>query len=334
MPTNDDDALVTSRGDRGRDAKSPSQIPFAGWKDILRRTWRQLGRDNVSIVAAGVAFYAVLSIFPLLGAAVATYGLLMDRATAEEHISRLYELVPGEAADTLAARVEALVATDGRTLGTGLLLSLGFALFSGSRGIDALLTGIHIAYDENRKRPWWSQRLLALGLTVVGVFGGVLMLFLVAGAPSLFGWLHLGGTKRLLGESLRFVLLIGGMTVGLAVLYRYGPKRSNARWRWLSPGALLGSVLWLLFSYGFSFYVSTWGNYENTYGAIGGVIVLMIWFYVSAFAVLLGAEVDAELEAQTLRDTTTGEPEPMGERGAIKADTFGEAAADPSTFDD
>ena len=335
MPTDaDEDALVTSRGDRGRDATRPAQIPLAGWRDVLRRTWRQLGRDNVSIVAAGVAFYAVLSVFPLLGAAVATYGLITDRATAQDHISRLYELVPGEAAETLAERVQALVATDGQTLGTGLLVSLGFALFSGSRGVDALLTGIHIAYDEKRKRTWWSQRLLALGLTVVGVFGGVLMLFLVAGAPSLFGWLHLGGTKRIIGEVLRFVMLIGGMTFALAVLYRYGPKRSNARWRWLTPGAFLGSVLWLVFSYGFSFYVSIWGDYENTYGAIGGVIVLMVWFYVSAFAVLLGAEVDAELEAQTLRDTTSGEPEPMGERGAVKADTFGEAAADPSTYED
>lgn len=337
MPTerpDDADALVTSRGDRGRDAKRPSGIPLAGWKDVLRRTWRQIGKDNVSIVAAGVAFYAMVSIFPLLGAAVATYGLITDRATAEEHISRLYELVPGQAAETLAERVEALVAADGDTLGAGLLLSLGFAIFSGSRGVDALLTGIHIAYDERRQRAWWSQRLLALVLTIVGVVGGILMLFLVAGVPSVFSWLHLGGTKRIIGEILRFAFLIGGMSFALAVLYRYGPKRHNARWRWLSPGAFIGSILWLAFSYGFSFYVSTWGDYESTYGALGGVIVLMLWLYVSAFAVLLGAEVDAELEAQTLRDTTVGEAQPMGERGAVKADTFGAAAANPSTYDD
>ncbi len=276
----------------------------------------------------------MVSIFPLLGVAVAAYGLLTTRITAEAHIARLYEYMPGEAAETLAHRVESLVATDGETLGVGLVFSLGFALFSGSRGIDALFTGIHIAYDEKRRRPWWQQRLLAFGLTVVGILGGMLMLFLVAVAPSLFQWLDLGGATRVIGEGLRFVLLLSGMSFALAVFYRYGPKRSNARWRWLSPGAFAGSVLWLLFSYGFSFYVSRWGSYEATYGAIGGVIVLMVWLYISAFAVLLGAELDAELEAQTLEDTTEGGDQPMGERGAVKADTFGEAKADPSTFED
>lgn len=329
----DDSDLVTSRGDRGRDAGDPREIPWAGYKDVLRRTWRELGRDNVSVVAAGVAFYAMVSIFPLLGVAVAAYGLLATRETAKEHIGRLYEYMPGEAAATLAERVETLVETDGRTLGTGLLLSLGFALFSGSRGIDALFTGIHIAYDEKRSRPWWAQRLLALGLTILGVFGGMFMLFLVAGAPSLFSWLDLGGVKRIIGEILRFALLLSGMTVGLSILYRYGPKRRNARWRWLTPGAFASSLLWLGVSYGFSFYVSQWGRYEATYGAIGGVIVLMIWLYISAFAVLLGAELDAELEAQTLEDTTVGPERPLGERGAVKADVFGETKADPSTFD-
>jgi len=333
-PEDDVRHLVTSRGDRGRDAWRPWHIPWRGWKDILRRTYEAIGRDNVSIVSAGVAFYAVLSVFPLLGAAVAAYGLLASRATAEEHIARLYEFMPGEAAETLARRVEALVATDGEALGAGLLLSLGIALFSGSRGIDALFTGIHIAYDEQRKRAWWKQRLMALVLTIVGILGGMLMLFLVAIVPSLFSWLHLGGAKRIVGEALRFGALLSGMSVALAALYRYGPKRSNARWRWLSPGAFVGSVLWLLFSYGFSFYVSRWGSYEATYGAIGGVIVLMVWLFISAFAVLLGAELDAELESQTLRDTTVGGKQPMGERGAVKADTFGAAKADPTTFEE
>jgi membrane protein len=329
----DPDALVTSRGDRGRDARWPRQLSWAGWKDVLRRVFGQIDRDNVSIVAAGVAFYAMVSIFPLLGAAVATYGLVASRATAEAHIARLYEFMPGEAAETLARRVESLVATDGETLGAGLLFSLGFALFSGSRGIDALFTGIHIAYDEKRRRAWWAQRLLALGLTVVGILGGMLMLFLVAVVPPLFEWLHLGGVMRILGEVLRFLVLLSGMSFALAVLYRYGPKRTNARWRWLSPGAFIGSVLWLIFSYGFSFYVTHWGDYEATYGAIGGVIVLMIWLYISAFAVLLGAEIDAELEHQTFRDTTVGRSQPIGERGAVKADTLGVAKAAPSSFE-
>lgn len=333
-PTPDSDPLVTSRGDRGRDARRPWRIPWRGWKDIFRRTWDAIDRDNVSIVSAGVAFYAMVSIFPLLGAAVATYGLLATRSVAEEHIARLYEFMPGEAAETLARRVQSLVAADGDTLSIGLIFSLGFALFSGSRGIDGLFTGIHIAYDEKRRRAWWAQRLLAFGLTILAILGGMLMLFLVAVVPSLFEWLHLGGAKRIIGEGLRFFALLAGMSFALAVLYRYGPKRSNARWRWLSPGAFIGSVLWLLFSYGFSFYVARWGSYEATYGAIGGVIVLMIWLYISAFAVLLGAELDAEIEAQTLEDTTVGGDQPMGERGAVKADTFGETAADPSTFDD
>lgn len=330
----DSDDLVTPHGDHGRDARRPWEIPWAGWKDVLRRSFKQIGRDNITIVAAGVAFYAMVSVFPLLGAAVAAYGLVATRHTAKEHISRLYEYMPGDAAETLARRVESLVDTDGETLGASLLLSLGFALFSGSRGIDALFTGMHIAYDEKRQRSWWKQRLLAFGLTIVGIFAGMLMLFLVAFVPTLFEWLNLGGGKRIIGETLRFVALLVGMSLGLAVLYRYGPKRSNARWRWLSPGAFIGSVLWLAFSYGFSFYVAHWGDYEATYGAIGGVIVLMIWLYISAFAVLLGAEIDAELEHQTFRDTTVGEPEPLGERGAVKADTIGKIKDDESSFEE
>ena len=326
--------VITSRPGRGRNARRPRHIPWKGWKDILRRTYDELGDDNLGVVAAGVAFYTMLSIFPLLGAAVATYGLFTDRVTAEEHISRLYTYLPDSAASTISERVHTLVETDGRTLSFGLFTSLFFALFSGSRGVDALFTGIHIAYDEQRSRPWWQQRLLAAGLTILGFFGGILSLFLVAGAPSLFDWLHLGGAKRIVGEIFRFVLLLAGMSVGLAVLYRYGPKRARAKWRWLAPGAVGASVLWLLGSYGFSFYVARWGSYQSSYGAVGGVVVLMIWMWISAFAVLLGAELNAEVEAQTRYDTTEGSAKPMGSRNAVKADVLGTLAADSSSFDE
>ena len=315
--------LVHSRMHRGRDARRPRDIPWAGWKDILKRTYEEVGNDSLSVIAAGVAFYAMLAIFPLLGAAVATYGLLADRAVAADHIARLYEYMPPSAASLISERVHSLVETDGKTLGAGLLLSLGFALFSGSRGMDALFDGVHIAYDESRARTWWKQRLLAFALTVAAVAGGIISFFLVAAMPSVFEYLRFGGAGRLLAEVIRFCALTFGIVFGLAALYRYGPKRKRAKWRWLFPGAVTGAALWLLGSYGFSFYASRWGSYDESYGAIGGVIVLMLWLWISAFAVLLGAEFNAEVEAQTAVDTTVSGEQPLGERNAVKADVIG-----------
>jgi membrane protein len=313
---------MASTAERGRQASRPTEIPKAGWRDILMRVKSEISDDHVSISAAGVAFYGLLAIFPALAALIGIAGLMLDPQTVESQLSQASSILPPEAAAIVQDQARKLAQNSGgatfAAIG-GLLL----ALYSASSGIRTLMEAMNIAYDEEEKRGFVRLYATALALTLVLIVGVVIALCAMVVLPALLGSLGLGGVFQALLTYGRWPVLALMMIFGLAVIYRYGPSRENARWRWITPGSVVATVLWLIASILFSLYVRNFGSYTETYGALGGVIILLMWFWLSAFVVLLGAELNAEMEHQTEQDTTTGPDRPMGERGAQMADTVG-----------
>jgi len=322
------DQTSTARPDhdpaRGHQAHRPRDIPRAGWGDILRRTRAEAGNDNLSIVSAGVAFYLLLSLVPALAAVISIYGLVADPATVETQINALGELLPSQAQELIAGQLERIASGSQAGLGLGAVLGLLLTLWSTAKGMKALIVALNISYDEHESRGFIKLNLVALGLTVLCVLIGLLALSAIIVLPALLGNLGLGEMVRGWINWLRWPVLALALMVGLSVVYRYAPDRSRPRWRWVSWGAVLATVLWLLASAGFSLYVRYFGSYNETYGSLGAVVVLMMWFFISAYIVLLGAELNAESEHQTARDSTAGGDQPMGERGAHVADTVAE----------
>ena len=314
---------VTATGNRGREADRPRDIPKAGWRDIAMRVKDEMAADHVSVVAAGTAFFGLLAVFPAIAAIISVAGLLLDPATVTEQLARLSEMLPQEAASILTDQARK-VASGGAAVGLAAILGIAFALYGASKGVKTLMEGMNIAYDEEEDRGFVALNLVALGLTLLMIFGIVAAIAATVAVPALIGRLGFPDTVRTLIDWGRWPALAVLTMLGLAALYRFGPSRADARWRWITPGALAATVLWLVGSAAFSIYVRNFGSYNETYGAIGGVIILLTWFWLSAFIVLMGAELNSEMEHQTRRDTTTGRPAPRGERGAVKADTVGE----------
>jgi membrane protein len=308
-------------GGRGEFAGSPQQIPPRGWWQVLRRGMKSGKEDNVSILAAGVAFFGFLSIFPALIAALTLYGLVADPRTVARQASQLSSGLPKSAGSIISNQLTSVASAGGGALSIGLIVSLLAALWSTSSGVSNLMSAINVAYDERETRKFVKLRVTALALTVALIVLALLDLALVAVVPIVFSNLGLGPAGRIIGEIVRWVLLIVLFGLALALLYRVGSDRASPRWRWVSPGAVLATLLWIVASVAFSIYVNFFGNYNKTYGALAGVVVLMLWMYLSSYLILLGAEINAESERQTVRDTTTGPPRPEGARGAVSADT-------------
>ena len=308
---------------RGRQADRPSEIPRSGWRDVLLRTRDQISDDHVSMVAGGVAFYGLLALFPGIAAMIAIWGLLFDPQQVERQIAGMSGLLPQDAA--------AIVTDQARTVaagGTGFsLAAIGgilFALYSASKGMKALIEGLNIVYDEEEERGFLKLNLLALALTLAVIVAMLAALGLIVVAPALLGSLGFGALVQTVVDLLRWPVLFVGAMLVLAALYRYAPSRAAPRWRWVSWGAAIATAVWLIGSIGFSVYVSNFASYNETYGSIGAVIILLMWFWLSAFIVLLGAELNGEMEHQTERDSTTGPAQPLGERGAYVADHVAE----------
>lgn len=308
----------------GRHADSPGQIPWAGWKMTLKRTWAESSRDNVGVVAAGVAFLCLLAIFPALTATFSIYGLVSDPQHIEQQIESLSAALPQQARDLLVSQMRELAGQAGGALSFGLILSLGIALWSAAAGVKALMTALNIVYDEEEKRGFITFTLTALVLTVGLILLLIVTLSLVVVIPAIIGFLGLGPTVETLVQLLRWPLLALALAFALAVLYRYAPDRARPAWRWVSWGSGVATILWIIGSIAFSIYIGNFADYNATYGSMGAVIVLLLWLYLGAYAILLGAELDAELEHQTARDTTTGPEKPMGRRGAYVADNVAE----------
>jgi membrane protein len=267
-----------------------------GWWTILTNFWARLDRDHVSIMAAGIAFYALLSIFPGMSALISIYGLVADPATIETQLNSLSGVLPQEALKLLSDQLHTLVAAPRDKLGLGLVVSLLIALWSATSGTGSLMQALTVAYEERENRGILSFYGRAIVLTIgVGVFA-LLSLFLIAGIPAVIGLLPLSELWRDRISLIRWPLLAILAVAALGVLYRYGPARRNPCWHCLSGGTMAAAVLWLVGSAGFSFYVARFSSYDKTYGSLGAVVILLMWFYVTAYIILAGAELNAEIE--------------------------------------
>lgn len=305
----------------GSDADTPAQLGKQGWKMVVKRAWKETKDDNVPLLAAGVAFYAFLALFPGIIAMVTLYGLVADPATVQEQIEGLSRALPPETATLMADQLREITSTDSSSLGIGLVVSLLAALFSASGGVQNMMKAINLAYDEQETRGFVKLRGTALLLTLGAVVFLVVSIGLVAVTPVVLDRLPLGIVGEALGHVARWVALVVFAVVALAVLYRYAPDRDNAKLVWVGVGSVAATVLWVVGSAGFSLYVSNFGKYGKTYGALAGVVVLLLWLFLTSYIVLFGAEVNAEAERQTAKDTTQGPEKPMGERRAVAADS-------------
>ncbi|GAB2671129.1 YihY/virulence factor BrkB family protein [Kribbella swartbergensis] len=306
----------------GGEAETPRQIPAAGWWQVLKRAWQEAKADQVPLLAAGVAFFGFLSLFPGIVAAVLAYGLIADPAQIRTQAEDLAQAMPASGRDLLLQQIDALTSAPGRSLGIGVAIAVATALWSASGGVGYLITAVNLAYDEEESRGFVRRKLLALGMTL-GAIVFVLVAVALFAAGAAIGD-DLPGPVRVALEAARLVLAVVLITVVLAVVYRVAPSRDAPRIRWVSIGAAVAMVIWLVASVGFSIYVETFGNYAKTYGSLAAVVILMLWLWLTAYAVLLGAEINAESEQQTARDTTKGEPRPLGQRDAVKADSVPE----------
>jgi membrane protein len=313
-------------GGYGRHAEAPHQITAAGWRDILKRVFADISRDNISLMAAGVAFYALLSLAPAFTALVALYGLAFDTSQVQAQVASMEGFMPQEARTLIASQLTTIVQASSSKLGVGLVVSLAIALWSANSGTSALMSALNVAYAEREKRSLLRYYGSALLLTFALILFGIVSLVLVAIIPAAIGLLPLGDFGTTLVDWVRWPVLILLFSVGLSIIYRYAPSRNEPRWSWVSWGAVAATILWIIGSALFSLYVGKFASYNRTYGSLGTVVVLLMWFWVSAFAVLLGAELNAEMEHQTARDTTDRPAKPMGQRGAYVADTVARRA--------
>jgi membrane protein len=305
---------------RGREAAAPQQIPKRGWKEILLRVKDRVSRENISIIAAGVAFYAFLAIPSALTALVTLYGLVFDPSDVQRQLASMSGVMPGAALDLIGKQLATITAAPRATLGVSFIVALLVAIWGARSGMSTMITALNIAYEEEEKRGFLRFQAATFALTAGAIVFAVVTLALIAVLPAIIGVLPLGNAGKTLASVVRWPILLALVVLGLATIYRYAPSRREPKWRWASWGAAVATVLWIIGSALFSVYVGQFASYNKTYGSLGGVVVLMMWLYLSAFAVLLGAELNAEMERQTARDTTKGPEKPMGRRGAVVAD--------------
>ena len=302
-------------------ARNPLEIPARDWRPILLRTVREFSDDQIPAVAAGVTFFGLLSLFPALGAFASLYGLFADVGDARRQIASLAGLLPGGALTVIGDQMTRLAGADHGRLGLAFLISLILSLWASNAGIKALIAGLNVAYEEKERRRFIGLNLVTLSFTVGAIAFTVLAMAAVAAVPQT---LSLLGIPGLIGLSvLRWPAMLLVMIGLLSLLYRYGPCREHARWRWISPGSVAASIGWMAMSLGFSWYVANFGHYDRTYGSLGAIVGFMTWIWLSLIVVLFGAELNAEIESQTSVDTTTGLARPMGARGAAVADRKG-----------
>jgi len=307
---------------RGQNADTPQQFPLLGWWDILQRTVKNMLDDNLSLIAAGVGFYFLLAVFPMMAALISAYGLLVSPAELQQHLSLLIGIIPEQSRELIQNHVSLIMDKSETALGTSALISSLFAVWSASKGAQAMITASNIAYKQKQKRGFVMMVILRFSLTLGAVLILALALFSIALMPMLFSYIGLKNYSALLVQWLTWPFLAVLFNLALAAFYRYGPHRHLAKWRWVTPGSVVASVLWIIFSFGFSFYLSQFAEYDKTYGSLGSVVVLLMWFYLTAYIILLGAEFNAAMEHQTNRDSTRGRNKAMGQRGAYVADTI------------
>jgi membrane protein len=308
---------------RGRRADRPSQIPRRGWFDIGWRIWQNIGDNRIMLVAAGATFYLLLALFPALAAFVSLYGIVADPVTVADHVAYLGALLPSGGLEIIESQLDALATQDASALSIGFLIGLCIALWSANNGIKTMFDALNIVYREREKRSFLMLNAKSALFTLGGILIGIVLIVSVGVIPAVIAFLQLGDYVDFLMASLRWPVMLVFIITGILLLYRYGPSRRRAKWRWLVPGALLATFVWLATSAAFSFYLQNFADYNATYGSLGAVIGFMTWTWISVIILLVGAQLNAEIEHQTANDTTVGGDKPLGERGAFMADNVG-----------
>lgn len=307
---------------RGRAARHPGAIPLLGWRDILWRTGREISVDKLPAVAGGVTFYTLLALIPAIGAFVSLYGLFADVAEVEKQLRGMASVFPPSVIQIVGEQMTRLAQQNGGKLGIAFVISLLLSVWSANASMRALFDGLNVAYDEDEKRPLAPRILMTYAFTLCAlVYAAVLAGILIA-TPIALKVARLSVLEDLLAP-VRWLTVLAMTAFAFAVLYRFAPSRSRARWRWVWIGATSAAAAWLVGSLGFSLYVTNIAHYDATYGPLGAVIAFMVWVWFSIMAILVGAELNAEIEHQTAVDSTTGPEQPMGARGAAMADTVG-----------
>jgi membrane protein len=310
---------------RGRHATAPWRIPWTGWKDIFWRTYQQINDDRLLAVAAGVVFYGLLALFPGITALVSLYGLFASPSTMNDHLSSMAGLLPAGGFQIFQDQVNRLSAKGGGTLSFGFIFGLGLALWSANAGMKAIMDALNVVYDEKEKRGFIKLNLVSLAFTLAAIASVLVAIGAVVVLPLLLNYVGLSNVSEILLRIVRWPVLLVLIIIGLAVLYRFGPSRREARWQWLSVGSVFAAVAWLASSALLSWYLANFANYDATYGSLGAAIGLMMWMWISSIVILFGAELNSEIEHQTAHDSTVNGEKPLGGRGAAMADTVGAA---------
>ena len=307
--------------DRGHHARSPAEMPAVAWKDIAKRTYKRTWDDNVALVSAGVAFYSFFALLSLLGLIVLAYGVFADPRTVIDQMRTLTSILPADVVTLIGNQLLTAVHSSQETKGFGILLAVLVAIYGGTNGAASVITALNIAYEEKEKRSLVRFYLLAAGMTLSAL---LLVLCAIAGTAAV-AYLqhflpHASDAAVIAGKVAGYALLVFLAAAVAATLYRFGPSREDAQWKWITPGSVFAAVTWLLLTFLFGFWVAHFTNYLASYGSLGAVVALLTWMYLSAYAFVFGAELNSEIEHQTAKDSTTGSPVPMGERGAWAAD--------------
>lgn len=307
----------------GSQSAHPWEHPWPAWRAILIRVYTMVGYHNLTLMAAGVAFYSFLSFVPLLGAIVMTYGLIADPSTVSRHMETIFELVPADAARLISDQLIAVVTTASSQAGFGLAVALLLSIYGAMRAASAIIQALNVIYEEEDERNIITTTLLSAMITVAAIFAALVGI----ASAGVLTWIRnqtefLGTVGAVLIQGATWLVAGAIASAAIAFAYRYGPDRARARWRWLSVGSVAATILWLVATVLFGVYAANFANYNATYGALGAVVVLLMWLFVSSLAILIGAEINAEAERQTAIDSTVGHPRPMGRRGARLADTL------------
>lgn len=313
-------AYQTSLEKGGESVRSPGEFSWSGWKAIFLRLYHEITTDRVLMIAGGVTFYILLALFPALTAFVSIYGLLADPSNVSDYVEQMRGMVPAAGIEIIGTQLQSLARQSTNALGISFLIGLAVAFWSANGGIKALFDAMNVAYEEDEKRGFIKRNFTAFTFTLGAMLLAIMFIVVLGVIPAVLAFVGLGRVTEVLVLVLRWVLLLGVAFFAISLLYRYGPSRVPAQWRWINYGAIFATICWFLVSWGFSIYLQNFANYNVTYGALGAVIGLMMWIWISTIVVIVGAELNAEMERQTLRDSTVGPEHPMGERGAFVAD--------------
>ena len=304
----------------GQSAQAPLQIPPAGWRQVLVRVFHGISEDRITTISGGVTFFVLLAMFPGLAGLISLYGLFADSSTVAQHLNSLNGILPEGGMQIVRDELQQLTSQPHQKLGFATAASLAVSLWSANGGIKATFEGLNAAYEEHEKRSFITLNAISLAFTLGAIAFVIVSLLMITVVPMVLSFVGLEGLSEIVDYA-RWpaLLVIAGFMI--AVIYRFGPSREHAQWRWISPGSSFAAVTWIAASLLFSWYTAHFGSYNKTYGSLGAAVGLMTWIWISTMVILIGAKLNAELERQTETDTTVGAPEPEGRRGAKMADT-------------